>query len=398
MSNIASIASNIGNLGGKNTQPNFLSKLSESYRLKSLFADINGYEVPGKFITSLESVFGGTSNKTQLSFIDYHGLTSGSSQCGNPLDIGGTVKTEYTDPHGCAVEKEHKITKVHVQQNKEHKKLITVELEDQETSKLKNSFKTKGHQDKEFSKAIEEHVKDLGIDAKKFIIQGPQSIKELKENFIFHSGSSFFHQLGKEAMSRGFYYITDKFNNSFIHKELREFNKLMKSGLFFNYGAKHYDLNRILQYNMSPFDGKIIQSNLPTKKTQVTNANINAKENREKGGKDTVKDNKKDPKNKDLLTSLWMGEGTKVKNTGDRLIDDVFDSLSNSQTVRIWVPGMHMNYIGTKIDINLPVPRGTGKYNDEVFSGEYEVVKSRDMILSEGYFLNELLLRRPPTV
>jgi hypothetical protein len=143
---------------------------------------------------------------------------------------------------------------------------------------------------------------------------------------------------------------------------------------------------------MQPFDSNVIEANYPTKKTKVTHANMNTKENREKGQKDNVKNNLE----KDPVTKLWFGKGAKVKNTGDQLLDDTFYSLSNSQQITIWVPGMNMNYVGGKVDIALPGPRGSRQYQDEVFSGEYEIAKYRDFITAGGYYVQELLLRRPP--
>jgi len=83
-----------------------------------------------------------------------------------------------------------------------------------------------------------------------------------------------------------------------------------------------------------------------------------------------------------------------VKTSADYNPDSLRKSLQTAQTCKIWVPGWNGNRMNKKVNVELPKTSSVNQdTNDELFTGEWIVYKTRDKIIN-SYFVQELFLRR----
>jgi len=380
---------------------NISNKITEAWVLQDYYVKINDQEICDEDLVDFEAIYGGCEIKARLKFIDSKGISTGDKEKTGHLGIGGFITVGWTTAEGCSWEGKFSLKKIKTNINDKNQKLIQFDLEDLETRNFKGTYRNKAHQNKEFSKVIQEHVeKDKTEKTKEFKIVPPKSKKEEKMNIQVPANIDFHTFLKKAGNKFNYKFIKDKFTNYFVHKEHTEYNNLQKTEIVYEYNTSQYSFNRIVQFNIDGFDVDAYLSSIP-KSTPSIDPMTNQSENSKKEGTDT-KSKKEEVKESDSNSS-----NAKVKNEevvkahkgskqGKTVAKDkqYFDVLNNAQKCSIWVPGRNMNIIGKKVTVVFPKPtyyNSTG--NDEMFTGIWEVYGSRDKVIGM-YYMMELFLRR----
>ena len=158
-------------------------KLTEAWRVKSLFIEYNGCLLEDGDFVEFEQILGGNKVTAVLTFLDNQGFTTGAAKSGTDPRVGGIVKVEWTDALGCEVSTEYNIDKIDSQKDKKEQTLVTLTMSDMITRNMKGTHKAKGYPDMKYTDGIKDFLKkELKLDPKEIVIVPPK--KEKKANKV----------------------------------------------------------------------------------------------------------------------------------------------------------------------------------------------------------------------
>jgi len=383
------------------------NKLTEAWQLRDMYVKLNDVELCDIDVIDYECVYGGCQVPAQLKFIDSKGYTTGDSPEAANLTIGGFVEVGFTTADGCDHKELFSIKDIIMNTNKHNQKMVTLKLEDAETRNMKGAFKVKGYPGKKFSEAVQSHMKEIGNDAlragKELVVAAPKMIQEKALNLVVPGHLNFHEFLNIELKERGFHYIKDRAMNYLVHEEHKEFGKLLHTGNVFEFDAvNEFDFNRIVQFDIAGYSSEVFHCALSTSNTSLDPIDANSDE-AVKGTQGTdskiSKKNAEKSQNDMDVSGVKMSEMANIgrgSKQGSQIggNQQYFNNLSNANKASIWVPGRVDNLIGKMIKAIFPKPTYYATQNDHLFTGDWEVYLVRDKIIN-GFFMNELFLRRP---
>ena len=372
-------------------------KLTEAWICSEFFAEINGCEVREGDILDYEQVYGGCSIKGKLMFADTQGFMSGEVEGSSSLAIGGHFRIGWiaagSEKCGGKCKEDFIIEKVR-SGTENNKRVVILDLIDTDTKNLKGTHVTKGYKDKEYSKGMEEHMKNV-TSMKNLTVIPPE--KEAKRDFAVPSNVNFFDFLQQTGKENGMKLVRDKHDSYFVSKDWTEFNKLKDSDESFEVDTDNeYSFWKILQYNIDGFNMGALMDSIPTS-LSVNPRAIHGKDEEKMESslsvdskKSTLEGGVKGHKQSDNIHT--RGQKTGIKN--NEMLHQYYTTLSNAQKCSIWVPGLNWNRVAKRVRVDFPRPQYLKQDQyDQVFSGYWEIYAVRDKIISQ-YFVQELFLRR----
>lgn len=372
----------------------FSNKLTEAWAVDDYYVEINGCELHVNDIVDYEAVFGGECINAVITFIDTLGFAPGSPQGSASLAVGGFVDIGYVSAGSCEFEAEYVIKKIHQRVDKQNKRLITLELMDVNTAKMKSSFVNKGYPNQKYSSALESHLEELSVTGIDIITTTSESIV----NAVIPASMSFYDHIVAETKEKGMKVIRDKSVGYVVPQEQMTQDKLVQTNEEFEYDTSNiHSFWRILQYNVEGFNMDSLLASIPTKETSITSVNSASNANTNKGISGETQE-KETTSTKTLAgTSIKDNvtyQGQKLANVQTPGSGEYFKAIESAQKASIWVPGMNYDRVGKKIIVNFPKPTyvNNDEY-DEVLSGEWEIYLVRDKIIKE-FFIQELFIRR----